>query len=89
MGLGIYAWRGGCTASAAETSFHSMDGPQGPVRARLWTDGPFQSPLRKALRQALGRYQSANIELDKEGMTARNSPPPVKKCIFLIAKTRG
>jgi hypothetical protein len=90
MGLDIYAW--------LAQRLHRVD-PRKPAFIP-WTAlkeqfGPdyrrmdhFKAPFRKALRQVQSRYQSANLELDNKGMTARNSPPPVSKRIFLIPKTR-
>jgi replication initiator protein len=88
MGLDIYAW--------LAQRLHRVD-PRKPAFIP-WTAlkeqfGPdygrmdhFKAPFRKALRQVRSRYQSANLELDNKGMTARNSPPPVSKRIFLISK---
>jgi hypothetical protein len=39
----------------------------------------FKAVFRVALKQVLQRYQTARVELGEDGMTARNSPPPVTK----------
>jgi len=46
----------------------------------------FKGRFRVALRQVLSRYQTARIELDDRGMTARTSPPPVGKRLFSLLK---
>jgi hypothetical protein len=45
----------------------------------------FKKVFRIALAQVLRRYQTARLELDGRGMTARNSPPPVGKRLTLIS----
>ncbi|MBV8844010.1 MAG: hypothetical protein JO307_14475 [Bryobacterales bacterium] len=46
----------------------------------------FRPPFRKALGQVQKRYQTARIELDQRGLTARNSPPPVSRRLLTVAK---
>jgi hypothetical protein len=45
----------------------------------------FKREFRHTLAKVLNRYQTARIELDNKGMTARNSPPPVAKRLVLIS----
>jgi hypothetical protein len=88
MGLDIYAW--------LAHRLHRID-PRKPAFipwAALKTQfGPdydrirdFKGRFRVALRQVLSRYQTARIELDDRGMTARTSPPPVGKRLFSLLK---
>jgi hypothetical protein len=53
----------------------------GPDYQRMYH---FRAEFRMALRQVLARYQTARIELGKEGMALRHSPPPVAKRIVQI-----
>ena len=46
----------------------------------------FKREFRHTLSQVLRRYQTARIDLDNKGMTARTSPPPVSKRMVLIAQ---
>ena len=76
MGLDIYAW--------LAQRLHRID-PRKPafipwtaLKEQFGADykrmDHFKAPFRKALAQVQGRYQSARLELDNKGMTARNSP---------------
>jgi hypothetical protein len=47
----------------------------------------FKREFRRTLAQVQRRYQTARIELDKKGMTARNSPPPVSKRFMLMSNS--
>lgn len=44
----------------------------------------FRTEFRVALRQVLARYPAARVELGKEGMALRNSPPPVARRIVQV-----
>ena len=87
MGLDIYAW--------LAQRLHRID-PRKPAFI-AWSNlkeqfGPdyrkmfnFKREFRHTLAQVQRRYQTARIELDGKGMTARNSPPPVDKRFMLIS----
>ena len=87
MGLDVYAW--------LAQRLHRID-PRKPAFI-AWSNlkeqfGPdyrqmfnFKREFRKTLAQVQRRYQTARIELDGKGMTARNSPPPVSKRFMLIS----
>ena len=87
MGLDIYAW--------LAQRLHRID-PKKPAFI-AWANlkeqfGPdygrmnnFKKVFRIALAQVQRRYQTARLELDGRGMTARNSPPPVGKRLTLIS----
>ena len=87
MGLDMYAW--------LAQRLHRID-PRKPAFIP-WTAlkeqfGPdyhrmdnFKRFFRKTLVQVQRRYQSARLELDNKGMTARNSPPPVAKRLILVS----
>jgi hypothetical protein len=87
MGLDIYAW--------LAQRLHRID-PRKPAFI-AWSNlkeqfGPdyhrmvdFKRFFRKTLTQVQSRYQTARIDLDGRGMTARNSPPPVGKRFTLIS----
>ena len=87
MGLDIYAW--------LAQRLHRID-PRKPAFI-AWSNlkeqfGPdykhmfnFKREFRITLAQVQRRYQTARIELDKKGMTARTSPPPVGKRFMLIS----
>jgi hypothetical protein len=87
MGLDIYAW--------LAQRLHRID-PRRPAFI-AWSNlkeqfGPhyrqmfnFKREFRMTLAQVQRRYQTARIELDDKGMTARNSPPPVGKRFMLIS----
>jgi hypothetical protein len=86
MGLDIYAW--------LAQRLHRID-PHRPTFIP-WTSlkeqfGPeyaqmfnFKREFRQTLAKVLTRYPAARVELDKRGMAARNSPPPVAKRLVLI-----
>jgi hypothetical protein len=86
MGLDIYAW--------LAQRLHRID-PHKPAFI-AWTAlkeqfGPdydrmdnFKRFFRKTLAQVQRRYQTARLELDNKGMTARISPPPVGKRLVLL-----
>jgi hypothetical protein len=90
MGLDVYAW--------LAQRLHRVD-PRKPAFIP-WTAlkeqfGPdyrqirdFKRFFRKTLAQVQRRYQTARIELDDRGMTARTSPPPVGKRLFVVSKPR-
>ena len=46
----------------------------------------FKAVFRVAMRQVLTQYQAANIEGDNQGLTLRNSPPPIPPRLFLVNK---
>jgi Plasmid encoded RepA protein len=86
MGLDIYAW--------LAQRLHRVD-PRRPTfipwpalkdqfGAEYERLDHFRPPFRKALGQVQERYQTARIELDKRGLTARNSPPPVSRRLFVV-----
>lgn len=91
MGLDIYAW--------LAQRLHRID-PRKPAFIP-WTAlkeqfGPdyrqlrdFKRFFRKTLAQVQRRYQTARIKLDDRGMTARTSPPPVGKRLFVMPKSRA
>ena len=47
----------------------------------------FRRVFLEALNQAHSQYRAARIELDGQGMTLRNSPPPIKGHIFAIRQS--
>ena len=80
MGLDIYAW--------LAQRLHRVD-PHTPqvvrweaVKAQFgWHYerlAHFKPVFRKALGEVATQYRAARIEMDAEGLTLRNSPPPVK-----------
>jgi hypothetical protein len=86
MGLDIYAW--------LAQRLHRID-PHKPAFI-AWTAlkeqfGPdydrmdnFKRFFRRTLAQVQRRYQTARLELDNKGMTARISPPPVGRRLLLL-----
>lgn len=46
----------------------------------------FREVFRQTLDMALSQYRGASIELDDQGMTLRNSPPPVKGRMAIICR---
>jgi hypothetical protein len=48
----------------------------------------FKREFRLTLGQVLSRYQTARIDLDSKGMTARTSPPPVSKRMVLLGSSK-
>jgi hypothetical protein len=88
MGLDIYAWLAQRLhridlRKPAFIPWTSLKEQFGPDHQRM---DHFKAKFRIALRQVLSRYQTARIELDNKGMTARTSPPPVGKRIFVVPK---
>jgi hypothetical protein len=90
MGLDIYAW--------LAQRLHRID-PQRPafipwpaLKEQFGSEyerlDHFRPPFRKALAQVHQRYQTARIELDKHGLTARTSPPPVSRRLVAVT-SRG
>jgi hypothetical protein len=87
MGLDIYAW--------LAQRLHRIDHRKPafiPWAALKEQFGPdyrrmidFKRFFRKTLAQVQRRYQTARLELDGRGMTARNSPPPVAKRFMIIS----
>ena len=47
----------------------------------------FRRVFLEALSQAHSQYRAARIEFDGQGMTLRNSPPPIKGHIFTIRQS--
>ena len=80
-------WRSACTASTPGSPPLSLGRPSrsslAPTIGRCAILSAF---FRRTLAQVQSRYQTARIELDDKGMTARNSPPPVGKRLILISK---
>jgi len=87
MGLDIYAWlaqrlhriNGGKPAFIPWTALREQFGPD---YRQMFN---FKREFRHTLAKVLARYQTARIELNEKGMTARNSPPPVAKRLVLIS----
>ena len=46
----------------------------------------FKRKFRLAMKQVLTQYTVANIEGDNQGLTLRNSPPPIPPYLFLVNK---
>ena len=46
----------------------------------------FKAVFRVAMKQVLIQYTTANIEGDNQGLTLRNSPPPIPPRFFLVNK---
>lgn len=46
----------------------------------------FRPEFRKAVRDVHSQYRAADIELDRQGMTLRRSPPPVKGRTGVVVK---
>jgi hypothetical protein len=91
LGLDIYAW--------LAQRLHRID-PRKPafiawavLKEQFGPDyqrmDKFKAVFRVALAQVLSRYKTARIEMDNRGMTARNSPPPVAKRLFLLPKAKS
>jgi Plasmid encoded RepA protein len=87
LGLDIYAW--------LAQRLHRID-PHKPafiawsnLKEQFGRDykrmKKFKAVFRVALAQVQRRYQTARLELDDRGMTARNSPAPVGKRYALIS----
>ena len=47
----------------------------------------FKAVFRVAMKQVLIQYTVANIEGDNQGLTLRNSPPPIAKKLYLVNKS--
>jgi hypothetical protein len=89
LGLDIYAWLAQRlhridSRKPAFIPWVSLKEQFGPDYDRMVD---FKRFFRKALTQVLTRYQTAHIELDGKGMTARASPPPVGKRLVLVSKS--
>jgi len=88
MGLDIYAW--------LAQRLHRIDPfkPQPITWAALksqfgWHYGQmpkFKQVFRKTLAEVQTQYRAARIDLDDEGITLRNSPPPIKGRIGITAR---
>ncbi len=87
MGLDMYAW--------LAQRLHRVD-PHKPqsvsweaVKAQFgWHYGEmrkFRQVFRRTLTEVLTQYRAARIEMDDEGLTLRNSPPPIKGRIGITA----
>lgn len=90
MGLDIYAWLAQRLyrinpRKPAFIAWAALKEQFGPDYDRM---DNFKRFFRKTLAQVRRRYQSASLELDNRGMTARNSPPPVSKRLILLPKAR-
>ena len=86
MGLDIYAGsRSACTASTRSSPQFI---PWTALKEQFgWHYGrmdKFRQVFRKTLAMVLSQYRGARIELDDQGMTLCNSPPPVKGRLALI-----
>jgi hypothetical protein len=87
MGLDIYAWLAQRLhridhRKPAFIAWSALKEQFGPDYRRM---DNFKRFFRKTLAQVQRRYQTARIELDDKGMTARNSPPPVAKRFMIIS----
>jgi hypothetical protein len=87
MGLDIYAWLAQRLhridhRKPAFIAWSNLKEQFGPDYHRM---DNFKRFFRKTLAQVQRRYQTARIELDDKGMTARNSPSPVSKRFMLIS----
>jgi hypothetical protein len=87
MGLDVYAWLAQRLhridpRKPAFIAWMNLKEQFGPDYDRM-TD--FKRFFRKTLKQVQQRYQSARIELDGKGMTARNSPPPIGRRLTLMS----
>jgi Plasmid encoded RepA protein len=89
MGLDIYAWLAQRLhridpKKPAFIAWARLKEQFGPDYAQMFN---FKREFRHTLAQVLVPYQSALVELDSRGMTARNSPPPVAKRFVVISRT--
>lgn len=89
MGLDIYAWLAQRLhrihpRSPAFISWHALKEQFGPDYHQI---RDFKRFFRRTLAQVHRRYQTARIEMDDKGMTARNSPPPIGKRLVLVSKS--
>lgn len=90
MGLDIYAWLAQRLHridphKPAFIPWISLKEQFGPDYTKMFN---FKREFRITLRQVTRRYQSARIELDGKGMTARTSPPPVGKWMVLVGRAK-
>ena len=88
MALDVYAW--------LAQRLHRI--PEGRSQFIPWTAlkdqfgysyrrmDKFKAVFRVAMKQVLIQYQAANIEGDNQGLTLRNSPPPIPPRLFLVNK---
>jgi Plasmid encoded RepA protein len=86
MGLDIYAWLAQRlhridVRKPAFIPWTALREQFGPDYRQMFN---FKREFRHTLAKVLTRYQTARIELNEKGMTARNSPPPVAKRLVLI-----
>jgi Plasmid encoded RepA protein len=86
MGLDVYAWLAQRLhrihpKKPAFIPWTALKDQFGPDYHRM---DNFKQFFRKTLAQVQRRYQTARIELDNTGMTARNSPPPISKRLIII-----
>lgn len=91
MALDVYAWLAQRLHridpyKPAFIPWVSLKAQFGPDYGRM---DNFKAFFRKTLRMVITRYQAARIELDDRGMTARNSPPPVKHRYGFIRGTKA
>jgi hypothetical protein len=91
MGLDIYAWLAQRLhridpRRPAFIPWASLKEQFGPDYNKMFN---FKREFRITLGQVLRRYQTARIELDDKGMTARVSPPPVGKRMIVINGPKG
>jgi hypothetical protein len=89
LGLDIYSWLAQRLHRVhpnkpAFIAWSNLKEQFGPDYKRM---KKFKEVFRVALTQVQRRYQTARIELDGRGMTARNSPPPVGKRYTLISNS--
>lgn len=86
MALDIYAWLAQRlhridSRKPAFIPWVSLKEQFGPHYSKMFN---FKREFRLTLAQVLRRYQTARIDLDNKGMTARTSPPPVSKRMVLL-----
>jgi len=81
----MLGWRSVCTgcraAAPSPCNGLAVKDQFGPGHARM---NNFKAVFRIALSQVACEYPAAKIELDGRGLTLRNSPPPVSKCMVLL-----
>src|SRR5271156_3184617 len=86
MALDIYAWLAQRLhridpRKPAFIPWSALKEQFGPHYSKMFN---FKREFRLTLAQVLRRYQTARIDLDNKGMTARTSPPPVSKRMVLL-----
>jgi hypothetical protein len=91
MGLDIYAWLAQRLhrinpRKPAFIAWANLKEQFGPDYGQMFN---FKREFRLTLSQVQRRYKTARIELDGQGMTARNSPPPVGKRMVLLSNSQG